>query len=226
MSSAVFKRVAAIYLAIFTGWGLSAQARHSNTAAGPTTSSLQTADPQQLFEQGEAALKSGDLDKAEHDFRAVIALNPQVAGAYANLGVVYMRRKNWPQALAMLRKAEHLAPKVSGIRLNIGLVYYRQNDFAKAIPPFESVLHDAPDSYQVRYLLGLCYFFNERYAETVSTLEPLWEQASSQLNYLYVVGIAANKANRPEARPRPGSHAGTAMGIFFLIDFDRLILRR
>lgn len=123
------------------GWGLPAQARQSDTAAGAASSPRQIADPQQLFEQGEAALKSDDLGKAEHDFRAVIALNPQVAGAYANLGVVYMRRKDWPQALAMLKKAEHLAPKVSGIRLNIGLVYYRQNDFAKAIPPFESVLH-------------------------------------------------------------------------------------
>src|SRR5690349_21736516 len=76
-------------------------------------------DPQQLFERGEAALKAGDLDAAEHDFRGVLAINPQVAGAYANLGVIYMRRKQWPQALDMLRKAEHLAPQIAGIRLNV-----------------------------------------------------------------------------------------------------------
>ena len=117
-----------------------------------------------------------------------------------------MRRKQWPQALEMLRKAEHLAPQIAGIRLNIGLVYYRQNDFRNAIPPFESVVHDVPDSFQARYLLGLCYFFVERYSDAATTLEPLWSQASGQLNYLYVLGIAANKAGRADLEQRALTH--------------------
>ncbi|MGO9123504.1 MAG: tetratricopeptide repeat protein [Terriglobales bacterium] len=159
-------------------------------------------DPQKLFEQGEAALKGNDLAGAERAFKGVLAVNPEVAGAYANLGVIAMRRKQWPQALERLRKAGRLAPQVAGIRLNIGLVYYRQNDFLSAIEPFESVLRDVPGSYQARYLLGLCYFFNQRYAEAASTLEPLWGQASDQLSFLYVLGIAANKAGRAELEQR------------------------
>ena len=170
----------------------------AQTAAAPPPAS----SPQRLFQQGEAALKKNDLDLAERSFRGVLALDPRAASAYANLGVVHMRRRQWPQALEMLQKAEHLAPQVSGIRLNVGLVYYRQNNFRAAIAPFESVLHDAPDSYQARYLLGLCYFFNERYADAVNTLEPLWPQASTQLNYLYVLGIAAGKSTRPDLEAR------------------------
>ena len=79
------------------------------------------ADPAQLFQAGQDALNQGRLDEAERDFRQVLAPNPQVGGAYANLGVVYMRRKQWTKALEMLRKAEHLMPQVPGIRLNIGL---------------------------------------------------------------------------------------------------------
>jgi tetratricopeptide (TPR) repeat protein len=105
-----------------------------------------------------------------------------------------MRRKQWTQALAMLRKAEKLAPTVAGIRLNIGLAYYRQNDFASAIKPFESVVHDDPNSYQARYLLGLCYFFNNRWSDTIGALEPLWPQASDQVTYLYVLEKAAHEA--------------------------------
>jgi tetratricopeptide (TPR) repeat protein len=153
-----------------------------------------TRDPQKLFEAGEAALRAGKLNDAEREFRQVVAINPGVAGAYANLGVIYMRRKQWPQALEMLRKAEKLAPDIAGIRLNIGLAYFRQNDFASAILPFESVVHEAPDSFQARYLLGLCYFFNDRWTDAIGTLEPLWAQASGQLNYLYVLDIAAYKA--------------------------------
>jgi tetratricopeptide (TPR) repeat protein len=150
-------------------------------------------DPQKLFGAGETALNGGRLAEAERDFRQVLEINPGVGGAYANLGVVYMRRKRWPQALEMLQKAEKRSPAMTGIRLNIGLVYYHQKDFQAAIEPFESVLQQMPTSYQARYLLGFCYFFTGHWTETGTTLEPLWDKvsASDQLNYLYVLGRAA-----------------------------------
>jgi tetratricopeptide (TPR) repeat protein len=151
-------------------------------------------DPKKLFAAGESALRAGKLDEAERSFRQVLAIDPGVAGAYANLGVIHMRRKQWPQALEMLHKAEKLAPDMAGIRLNIGLAYFRQNEFARAIRPFESVVKQSPDSYQARYLLGLCYFFNDRWTDAIGALEPLWGKASDQLNYLYVLEHAADKA--------------------------------
>ena len=151
-----------------------------------------------LFQRGQAALNAGRLNEAEHDFRQVVAANPKVGGAYANLGVVYMRRKQWTQALEMLRKAEHLLPEVAGIRLNIGLVYYRQNEFLKAIPPLESVVREQPSALQPGYLLGECYFFAERWADAAGALEPLWEQASTQPLYLYMLSMSAHKAGKKE----------------------------
>src|ERR1700758_5081676 len=91
------------------GWG---GAQASRIGATPAGTGAQTPGPQQLFQKGEAALKGGDLDGAERAFRGVLAIDPESAGAYANLGVIEMRRKRWPQALEMLRKAEHLAPQV------------------------------------------------------------------------------------------------------------------
>jgi tetratricopeptide (TPR) repeat protein len=169
----------------------------SNGSANPasTVASRASRDPAQLFRAGQDALSANRLSEAERDFREVIAINPQVGGAYANLGVVYMRRKQWPKALEALKKADHLMPEVAGIRLNIGLVYFRQNQFLKAIPVFESVVRDQPDALQPRHLLGLCYFFAERWADAAHMLEPLWAQESAQLSYLYVLSIAAHRAD-------------------------------
>jgi tetratricopeptide (TPR) repeat protein len=174
---------------------------HQNSSTGRGAGSSQdaaaaasTADPAKLFQAGQDALNHGRLNEAERDFRQVLALNPQLAGAYANLGVVYMRRKQWAKALEMLQKAEHLMPQVAGIRLNIGLAYYRQNEFLKATPPLESVVRDQPEALQPRHLLGLCYFFVERWADAAHTLEPLWAQESEKLTYLYVLSIAAHRA--------------------------------
>ncbi len=164
----------------------------------PVASSAAPTDPAQLFQEGQDALNRGRLDEAERDFRRVLAINPRVGGAYANLGVVYMRRKQWTKAQEELRKAEHLMPEVPGIRLNIGLAYFRQNEFLKAIPLFKSVVRDQPDAVQPRHLLGLCYFFAERWGDAANTLEPLWAQESGQLSYLYVLSIAAHRAGREE----------------------------
>ncbi|MGD1077725.1 MAG: tetratricopeptide repeat protein [Candidatus Sulfotelmatobacter sp.] len=166
--------------------------------ASPSSAETNPADPAQLFQRGQEALSQGRLDEAERDFRQVLQVDPQAGGAYANLGVVYMRRKQWTKALEALQKAEHLMPQVAGIRLNIGLAYYRQNEFLKATQPFESVVRDQPDAPQPRYLLGLCYFFAERWADAAATLEPLWPQESRHLPYLYVVSNAAHRAGRKE----------------------------
>ena len=165
---------------------------------GQTASASHVVDPAALFQKGQEALSRGQLDDAEHDFRKILATNPNEGGALANLGVVYMRRKKWTKALTTLHQAERQLPHVSGIRLNIGLAYFRQNEFLKAIPPFESVVREQPDTLQPRYLLGLCYFFVERWKDAASTLEPLWAQESEQPNYLYVLTIAANRAGEKE----------------------------
>jgi len=165
-------------------------------------------DPQGLFDAGKTALEAGKLDEAEHRFRQVLAINPEVAAAYANLGVIQMRRKHWAQALEMLHKAEKLAPDMAGVRLNVGLVYYRQKNYLAAIEPFESVVKQMPASYQPRYLLGFCYFFNGRWADAVATLEPLWGRvaASDQLNYLYVLGRAAELSKNAALEEKAYAH--------------------
>jgi tetratricopeptide (TPR) repeat protein len=173
-----------------------------NASSNEQSDATAATDPAQVFQQGQDALNRGRLDEAERDFRKVLLLNPQLAGAYANLGVVYMRRKQWTKALEMLHQAEHLLPQVAGIRLNIGLAYYRQSEFLKAIPVFESVVRDQPDAAQPRHLLGICYFFTERWADAASTLEPLWSKESAQLDYLYVLMIAANRAGRKDLDER------------------------
>lgn len=160
------------------------------------------ANPAEIFERGQDALNSGRLAEAEHAFRQVLQLDPRSGAAYANLGVISMRRKQWSRALEELKTAEKLMPHVPGIQLNIGLAYFRQNEFLKAIPRFESVVHDQPDAVQPRYLLGLCYFFAERWADATTTLEPLWAQESSELPYLYVLSNAAHRAGRKEVDDR------------------------
>src|ERR1700686_858354 len=176
--------------------------RQSSSDATRHASHAPAVDPQAAFAQGQAALQSGDLATAEAAFLRVLSVDPQSGAAYANLGVIAMRHKEWDHALTLLQKAEKLEPKMSGIRLNIGLVKYRRGDYAGAVAPLASVVRDQPDSQQARSLLGLCHVFTEQYADTVSALEPLWPQQSDNFMYLYVLGIAAHNVGRKDLDER------------------------
>jgi tetratricopeptide (TPR) repeat protein len=168
----------------------------------PPSASNPRAEGAAAFARGQQALKTGDLATADASFRKVLSIDPQAGPAYANLGVIAMRRHEWGGALNLLEKAEKLDPKMAGIRLNIGLVKYRREDYTGAIPPLESVLRDQPNSTQARYLLGLCELYTERYADAVATLEPLWPTSSGDIMYLYALGIAAHRANQKELDER------------------------
>jgi tetratricopeptide (TPR) repeat protein len=158
-----------------------------------TKQSTTVGDAQAWFQKGQAALESGDLQAAEQAFRQVLVADPNAGAAYANLGVISMRRKNWDDALKKLNKAEKLSPKMAGIRLNIALVDFRRENYHEAIPYLESVIRDDPHSTQARYLLGLCQVFTLDYAGASATLNTLWSQLSSDVMYLYVLGMAANR---------------------------------
>jgi tetratricopeptide (TPR) repeat protein len=170
--------------------------------AGAQSATVARVDAKTSFERGQAALQAGDLDAAEKAFRAVLAVDAGSAAAYANLGVIAMRRMEWERALGLLRKAERLDPKMSGVRLNIGLVEFRRGNYVGAIAPLSAVMREQPGSGQARYLLGLCEVLTERYAEAVMTLEPLWEERSGEVMYLYVLGIAAHNAGEKELDER------------------------
>jgi tetratricopeptide (TPR) repeat protein len=189
-------------MTILAGSGMSLRARQ---AAGTAAGGAAAGDPAQIFQRGQDALARGSLDEAERDFRQVLKIDPQAGAAYANLGVVYMRRKQWTKALGELQKAKKFMPQVAGVRLNIGLAYYRQNEFLKAIPEFEAVVRAQPDAPQARYLLGQSYFFADRWADAVATLEPLWGQESENLQYLYMLSNAAYRAGRKDLDERAGA---------------------
>lgn len=154
-------------------------------------------NPAEIFAAGQTALVKGDLNTAEADFRRVLTFESHSLPARANLGVVYMRRKNWTRALAEFRIAEQQAPANPGLELNIGLIHFHQGEFAAAVKPFQLVLARQPNSLQARYLIGLCYFATEQYRQATDELKPLWAVENEKLPYLYVLALSANKASNP-----------------------------
>jgi tetratricopeptide (TPR) repeat protein len=141
----------------------------------PISLSAQAASPADAM----ALEQQGKLAEAAQVWQAVIQQNPDDAGAYASLGVIFSKQQNYPEAASAYRKAIALNPKLSGVQLNLGLAEFKQGHFQEAVVPLSSVLIADPANVQAQTLLGLSDYGAKHFADAVRYLEPIARSDSS-----------------------------------------------
>ena len=99
---------------------------------------------QRAFDDARQALASGRLVEAERGFSALTKSNPELAGPYANLGLIHRQAGRSAEAVAALEKAVQLSPQRADLANQLGLAYRTAGDFAKAKASYErSIALDA-----------------------------------------------------------------------------------
>ena len=86
--------------------------------------------------RGKQHLRSGNIDRAEVEFRRAIELNPLFYDAYANLANCSITRGDLDSALKLLEIANGLNPYNASTISNIGTVLMRMNDLENALDAF------------------------------------------------------------------------------------------
>lgn len=105
-------------------------------------------------DRGGRAVKHGDLEKAEAEFRLALADDPNSVDAWLNLGSVLSRRGDAPGAREALTKALALAPEDPVVRFNLGVVSAAQGDDREAITRYQEALRLDPNHAGARFNLG------------------------------------------------------------------------
>ena len=108
----------------------------------------------QALLDGRKALDSDDFNRAESKFREAISLDPKLNDAYWRLAAVLYRKKQYRQAVTLLRGA----PDQSDIdvREQLGLALYKTANPppAESLQLLEDVVSKRPDSYAAQLQLG------------------------------------------------------------------------
>ena len=97
-----------------------------------------TPELRQHVDAGLKAKSAGDLDGAAREFRRVVELAPQMAAAHVNLGMVYFEKKDYGNAIPVLRKALELNRDLPGARGMLGAALLAQGYAEEAIPFLEA----------------------------------------------------------------------------------------
>ncbi len=139
------------------------------------------------FRAGQEAAAKRQFAVAIQNFRAVLKLDPSLAEARANLGLMYYSLGEFDEAGAELSKAIRTAPELLPAQLFLGLSLLNGGRPAQAIAPLKKALQlDARNAEAARALL-LCYLATSNYAAVLEQLEELLHGPANE-DDLYTAG--------------------------------------
>jgi tetratricopeptide (TPR) repeat protein len=131
----------------------------------PRLATCQTTEDQVelSFRAGQEALKQGQFARAVEEFKKVLALDPTLIEAEANLGLAYQSLSEYDLAVRHLTKALRERPNLLGPTVIVGMDYLKLGSPQKAIPFLESALKLDPSNREARQALASAYLGQENF---------------------------------------------------------------
>ena len=93
----------------------------------------QDESPQELYQQALAAQAAGDLKTATQKYVRIVALRPDLAEAYANLGELYFQQQQSEDAERCLKTATKLKPHLAGPHYFLGVLAFNRRHYKEAL---------------------------------------------------------------------------------------------
>jgi tetratricopeptide (TPR) repeat protein len=95
---------------------------------------------QRAYDDARRLLAAGRIDEAERAFLALTKSAPDLAGAHANLGLIYRQAGKLAEAVTQLEKAAALSPQQPVVFNQLGVTYRQQGQFEKAKDAYEKAI--------------------------------------------------------------------------------------
>lgn len=143
---------------------------------------------EKLYQEAKAAQQRGLPDEAIAKYQQILKLDPGLAAAYNNLGMLYFQQEDFPDAARALEEGLRRDPSMTPSVALLGLSYYRMGEFKKARPRLEEAVRRNPSDQEAQLYLGRCLFSLGEREKGVAVLQKLVERAPSNQSALYSLG--------------------------------------
>ena len=147
---------------------------------------------------GTLYLYNQDYPAAERETLRALDLDPSLADAHSNLGVIYMAQGRLSEAAAQFRKAlENLSyPTPEYAAYNLGKASYLLKDFAAAAEAYERSLAILATNPEGRFGLGMSYSQLGRLADAEKAFTAALQQRPDDARTRYELGMVLFKLGR------------------------------
>jgi len=141
------------------------------TAAAGAPAIPETAKPDELYEAGMAAFRSGNLAAAVELLERVVKAEPKHKRVWNELGLAYTMQGKLDQAGESFRKQIEMDPYDERAHLLLGITLGQQRKYPEAIETLRKQIELNPLDIQARAALGTIYLEQRKYAEAVPELD-------------------------------------------------------
>lgn len=145
----------------------------------------------QLLQQGQAALRDQQFDRAKKIYEQVVKLDPRSAQGHSSLGVVFYMLGSDSDAIMEFRKALQLDPGLQQTELLLALSYFDTGRLQHAIPLLEKVYQTRKDNPVIAAHLGLAYLREKQDDKALVVLSHWAEIQPDNPDALYFKGKAS-----------------------------------
>ena len=159
------------------------------------------------FTYGVAMFQHGYLDQAAISFEQVIAIRPDDAEAYYNLGTLDLRRNDFSKARQQLEKALTLKPNYPEAWNNLGMMAAQQGQTAEAMHSFEKSLALRPAYLTALLNLGNLYRHERSFINAQTYLVRALTQAPEDAEANYSMGMLYAQQGQMEPAAEYLQHA-------------------
>jgi tetratricopeptide (TPR) repeat protein len=143
------------------------------------------------YEKAQSAVREGRYEESENEYLAVLKLDPSLAEARANLGIVYYLDSKYPQAARTLKEALKLRPNLTRARLYLGLSQFPSGEYRSSVDSLQEALSgglDPPFQKLARANLARDYLALDQTEKAIAILKALVEQYPQDTDLLYTLG--------------------------------------
>ena len=144
---------------------------------------------QSHYQRAQEALRQQRYDEAAAEFQTILRLNPKVAEAHANLGVIYYTQRRYPEAAEAFTEALKLKPSLSKAADFLAMVKAKTGHVDEALPLLEKAFKNSTDE-QLRQQAGLflveLYYGRRELDKALDVVQTLQKRYPENPEVLYV----------------------------------------
>ncbi|WP_019500121.1 tetratricopeptide repeat protein [Pseudanabaena sp. PCC 6802] len=148
------------------------------------------------FEEGNRLNRQNQLEAAVKNYQQSIALQPDMAKAYGNLGLTLSRLGQLAAATSSYKQAIALEPNNIDIRYNLGAILLKQNLLTEAEQTFRAILQIIPNHSNALVSLGNIFMQQNRLDEATNIYHQLVELHPTLADLRYNLAVLMYQQGR------------------------------
>src|SRR5439155_12731244 len=125
----------------------------------------------QLYKEAREAQQAGDSKTATRKYERIVKLQPEMAEAHANLGLLYYQQGHAEQAAETFKKAIQLKPSLAGPYFFLGVLSENARRYEEASRYLETAEAQDPSNFAIQLYSGISPYARSRYLEATRHFE-------------------------------------------------------